>query len=239
MHRHFRRLKAASGRRPNHPGVAMCIADFLRTDSLLQLRFGQIPARNGFGIAIRELAGDDAQLAHLPQTLDADRIPAGIVAALIAGNILRGRHERKMRRDERYVGKERPVGMLLRMLAQILDRMICNRGRRIIIVARLDRRGSFWSSLKVHTRIEVPVGVFQVVGAVEPRLDRPAIDMPLAGMIRAIAQWPETSVAAAPRRPDAAGLAGNPPGTCVQRRLLCEVARQQRGPRIGQQRAVL
>ena len=73
-------------------------------------------------------------------TLVADRVPADVVAAFVAGDVLGRCLKRKVRNRERDVSEERLVGVLLLVLLHEVDRVVGDRDGRIVAVAGLNGR---------------------------------------------------------------------------------------------------
>jgi hypothetical protein len=126
-------------------------------------------------------------LQALPAAL-AHRVPAGEVGLAVAGDVLVWRLQREVRGREREVLEERPPPVLVGVLLQALDRVVGDRRAGVVAGLGLDRRERP-VVLRVLARGEVPVVVVEAVRVVEPVLQRLAIDVPLAGVVRAVAEW--------------------------------------------------
>src|SRR5687767_755034 len=133
----------------------------------------------------RKLAFDQAHLLLSLKTLLANLLPAGVIAALVASDILRQGVQRKVRCDEGHIGEERLLRVLFGMLLQATNREIRD-GRRGIVARAWLHRGKFLIVFKMHLRAEEATAILQVVRAVEASFERHAIDVPLAAVIRAI-----------------------------------------------------
>ena len=115
-----------------------------------------------------------------------------------------------MRRGEREKLKERPVGKFFGVLLQTLDRVLGHRGRGEVIRVRRDGRQRF-VVLGVAARREIPVVILEAVGVIETVLQRLAVHVPFAGVIRAVAGGLEhLGQQPRPRGPHAARAARQP-----------------------------
>ena len=119
--------------------------------------------------------------------LRADGLPAVAIPLAVAGDVLRRRLQREMRRIEGEIEEERLAAVLRRMLRQVLDAVVGDGGRRVVSGPGLDRR-QLPVVLEVDARMEVAADVLEVVGAIEPVGQRHPVDVPLARVVRPIAE---------------------------------------------------
>ena len=181
--RHLRGLKLsllvgqpAPGQRP---------VDFRRSECLQRL--GKVVRRPHFRFHRRQPARHNPQALNSPPSLPADRLPPLAVFFPIPGDVCRRRVQREVGGRERQIMEERPVGVFLRVLLEATDGVVGNRSCCVVTGSRLDRR-QLPIIFVVDFRVEEPPLVSQVVGAVEPARERHPVDVPLARVIRPIAQ---------------------------------------------------
>src|SRR6185437_13351017 len=98
--------------------------------------------------------------------------------------------QRKVRRRERQVFEERLVGMVFGVILEALDGVFGDGRRGIITGLRIDG-GQRLVVLGVLLRGEVAVVIVEAVRTVEAVLQREAIDVPLAGVVVAVAERSE------------------------------------------------
>ena len=152
---------------------------------------------------------DDAHFLHARQPLLANRVPAGLVGALINRDVLRQRLNRKMRTVKGDVFKERLAGIFGGVLFEILDRIIRHGDGVVITVANLDRRQL--NVILVGANLgEIALLIHFQIGMVKAVIPGFPIHMPLARMIGAIAQ--RLQINGQQFRPARANATGAAPG---------------------------
>ncbi len=185
---------------------------------------GLQPALHG-----REKASAHPDPAHPLPALPPQEVPPPEVAPLVAGNILGRGLDGKVRGGEGQVLEEGLPGVPLRVLPQAANRVARDRGRGVI-PAPLGNRRKRPVILGMKPGSEVAVVVVQAVRALKPILQRPAVDVPLARVIRVVAQGAQ-EVGQQPRPPGPGPQrpAGNPRHRVAADRLGV-VAGEQRSP---------
>src|SRR4051812_47490591 len=81
---------------------------------------------------------NDSQFPQLLISRLLDSVPALSVALAISSDYIGRRVQRKVRRRESHILKERLPGMLCRMLLEAADRMVANGGGQVIVVCLSD-----------------------------------------------------------------------------------------------------
>ena len=114
-------------------------------------------------------------------------LPAIEISIAIAGDVFWQRVQRKVGSCERQVMEERLIGMVCGVVFQALHDVIGECGRRIVTGICFDGRQLVVVFPK-HFGIEEPALILDVVRAIKSILERHPIDVPLARMVRAIAQ---------------------------------------------------
>ena len=179
---------------------------------------------------LRELARDDADLLQAFPAFVANLRPGPSVTFAVAVDILGQCVQREMRCGEGKVVKERLPGMLLGMVLQAPDGMLGNR------VGGVVTRTTFNGSkplvvLVMNLRAEESPLVAKIVRVIEPALQRHAVDVPFARVVRAVPGWREHDwQQLCPARPLTSTTGSNPlgeAGDAVATYLLSVITGQQ------------
>ena len=162
-------------------------------------------------------------MSRLPQSF----VPVGVFPR-IPRDVFRQGMQGKVRRDERDVRKERPARMLAGMLAETFDGVVGRRDGRVI-PCRHALRGHWLVIQAVPPGTEIIPLVPHVERTVEPTGQNRPIDMPLPGVIAAIAR--RLQILGQQLRPHGTLPLASPlpPGERIAGHVLRVVPGQQRG----------
>src|SRR5271165_5962560 len=139
----------------------------------------------------------------------ADAFPASVVTSARAFDVFGQSLKRKMRSAEGEVEKERLIVMGLRMVFEIVDRVLGDGCRRIVARARLDGRQLSIIIVK-HARMKVAAEILNVVRVVESVFQGHSVNVPLARVVRSVTPRPEHLwQEPGPFRADSLGPAGH------------------------------
>ena len=133
-----------------------------------------------------EFAVHDAESPHPFEATPARRIPALLEPAPVPRDVLGQCLQREVRAREREVEEERLAGVLRVVLGEPVDRPLRDGGGGVIAVLRARLREGRVVELVVAGR-EVAVLVHDEVRAFEAAPEDRAVDVPLAGVIGAVA----------------------------------------------------